>query len=529
MAAMDVQGDSVSRVRRPPAPSRWRPGRKALVAVAIADGLRLLGAIPLGLGDAEALYAGYADHPQGGYLDHPPLIGWASRLALSVHRSAYAMHVLAVALFTLSAWLLFRFTRDLFGGEAAWWATAALCVLPVFHLGGLAAAPDAVLAPLWIATLWGAWSVWRRAGGAVRPPAAALLGRGALLGVLLGAAFLGKYSAVALVPLLAMTAFRAGGGIGAAAAALGAVAATAVASPVIAWNVEHDWISLAHRFVWSQAGGAGLSLRNVGALVGGQLLYLSPVAAAGLAGVLAWGWRRRGDPAVRFCLWAVLPALGILSLVCVWSRVAEPHWPAAAWLGALPLAGRWIAEAGARARRWVRTAGWTAAGMNGLVYLTVLTPVLPALVPRPPYDPRWDLGNELYGWEEAAAAVRSRVPSGGVVSAGHYTMCAQLAFHLHGSGLRVRCRTAEPSDFDLWVPRGEDPWSGEVWFVTDDRYPRRPVRCGSGGAPMPEGWVRVRRGGEVVRRFGLTRYGSGEFPPPGVEAGACPAAGSGPD
>ncbi|MDI7268043.1 MAG: glycosyltransferase family 39 protein, partial [Myxococcota bacterium] len=133
---------------------------RACLLVACTNVVRLAAALPTGLGDAEALYAAYARHPQGGYLDHPPLIGLLDRLVLAAWPSAFALRLMAVLLFTLSAWLLFRLARALFDDRAALWSVAILCVAPVFHVGGLAAAPDAPLAPLWFAWLLAARRAW---------------------------------------------------------------------------------------------------------------------------------------------------------------------------------------------------------------------------------------------------------------------------------------------------------------------------------------------------------------------------------
>ncbi len=60
-----------------------RPGtrlRQALWLSLALLGLRLHASYGLGYGDAEALYASYAMHPQPAYLDHPGLIGYLLRL-----------------------------------------------------------------------------------------------------------------------------------------------------------------------------------------------------------------------------------------------------------------------------------------------------------------------------------------------------------------------------------------------------------------------------------------------------------------
>jgi dolichol-phosphate mannosyltransferase len=505
--------------------------RRAVGVVALVDALRLAGAVPLGLGDAEALYAAYAQHLQGGYLDHPPLIGWLDAAVLAVWPSAYALRVTALALFTLSAWLLFRLARALFDEDAALWAVVALCVLPVFHLGGLAASPDAPLAPLWLACLLAAWAAARRLAAEQAPPWSWVAWRGALLGGLLGAAFLAKYSAAALAPVLAVVAWRLAGTRRAVALAVGAGAALLAASPVVLWNASHGWASLLHRFVWSQPD-PGASLRNLGALAGGQLLYLSPIAAVGLAWAVARGWRDRADAAVRFCLLATLVPFAVLAAVCLWSRVAEPHWPTPAYYALLPLAGRLLAGASRRVLRLARAAVWTAAAMDAVVYVAVLTPVLPALVPGSLYVARHDIANELYGWDEVGEALRRQAPRGSTAAGGSYVMCAQLAWSLRGSGIPVSCWTVERTDFDYWSTFPEGVAARPVVFVSDERYPERPSGACGAAAPVP-GEVVVRRGGVIVRRFALTAYppGAVRFPRPkaGEQATACPGASSAPD
>jgi hypothetical protein len=123
---------------------------------------------------------------------------------------------------------------------------------------------------------------------------------------------------------------------------------------------------------------------------------------------------------------------------------------------------------------------------------------------------RYDIVNELYGWDEVAAAVRRDLPAGGVVVAGHYTMCAQLEWNLRGAGVPVACWTSEPTDFDVWGSGEQAARGRSVLFVSDERYPERP---GSGCGAVERGAaevVEVRRGGATVRRFTLTAYDPGK-------------------
>ena len=56
------------------------PAAAAVAATVVLGVMRVYSADRLGFGDAEALYACYARHPQAVYLDHPGLIGVFERV-----------------------------------------------------------------------------------------------------------------------------------------------------------------------------------------------------------------------------------------------------------------------------------------------------------------------------------------------------------------------------------------------------------------------------------------------------------------
>src|SRR5258706_12010314 len=67
--------------------------------------IRLYAATRLGFGDAEALYACYARHPQPVYLDHPGLIGVVARLlGPGDVPSPLAAHIGTALLATAAPW-----------------------------------------------------------------------------------------------------------------------------------------------------------------------------------------------------------------------------------------------------------------------------------------------------------------------------------------------------------------------------------------------------------------------------------------
>jgi hypothetical protein len=286
------------------------------------------------------------------------------------------------------------------------------------------------------------------------------------------------------------------------------IAAAAGVAPVLLWNRAHGWAGVLHRLVWTQAG-AGFSLRNLGALLGGQLLYVGPLMLLllGLAVSTAVKRRTTGDQTATACrtlLAASLPTLGMTYLLVLWSDVAEPHWPAAGYLPLFPLAAGWVVAAG---RRWVRLA-WCAVGCGLIAFaalnVLVLTPLVPMVTPASRYEPRFDLSNELRGWPEVAEAIRKNHPTKKPVVAAFYTQCSQLTFALsRPDDPPVRCISPQTDDFDIWHGPFHMPATGAL-FVTDNRFDYRAEALLPGARPKTRTAVQIARGKTLVRRFEIT-------------------------
>jgi len=269
---------------------------------------------------------------------------------------------------------------------------------------------------------------------------------------------------------------------------------------------------LRHRLIDTQAG-AGLSLRNAGALLLGQLGYLSPLVAvvAVILGRDLWRTHRRSLTGVL--LWnATAVPLVVLAPLCLWSRVAEPHWLAPALL-ALPihLALRMTEGTVVVRRRLALATVASAAAFSVAAHAWVLLPQVSALVPAS-YDPRFDIANELYGWPEVVTSVRRlateehtplEAPGSVVVVGPHWVVCAQLHALLRDD-LPVGCAGPQRDDFDDWLPRAQWERADTLIYVTDNRFPEPDF-----GKLFPDRVLkhqtrlRIFRGGKVARLFTL--------------------------
>ncbi len=236
--------------------------------------LRLYAAERLGFGDAEALYACYARHPQPVYLDHPGLIGVVARmLGRGDAPSPFAAHIGTALLSTAAPWVGALAAR---AAGASWTASAfaavALMLAPEISVGLFGLTPDLPLMILWyVAVGASAWAL-RAQAGSFRALVSALVS-----GFATGLACDSKASGVLLLVGLAMAwaAKPARAHRATLAPWGGLVLALLLFSPIVLDEIERGFPMLRHRLVETQKG-AGLSLRNMAALLGGQLLYVTP-------------------------------------------------------------------------------------------------------------------------------------------------------------------------------------------------------------------------------------------------------------
>jgi 4-amino-4-deoxy-L-arabinose transferase-like glycosyltransferase len=463
---------------------------------------RLAVAGQFGLGADESHYAMFARRLAWGYFDHPPMVGFLAALTGWGGRSSFLLRLGPILCWLASMAILRDLARRLYGDErVAFRATLVLCLLPIGQLLGIALLPDAPLALFWCATLWSAWRAMRT--GRTRWWLA--------VGACAGAALLSKYHGVLLPAALAgyvLTSPRERRWTlnwrPYAACALAAL----VFLPNVLWNARHEWMSYAYQS--SRGGSGGLRLDWMASAIGGQLAAGSPVLFVLLVVAGFALWRRSGPLAARdeetreadrFVLWTSLPIFALFGGIGLFGKVL-PHWPAIGWwTGALAVAVAWTrAEdaGGARARRWSRAARVglrIAAVMVALTFLTTALPVaalahdglhrasvalhrrFPGIPALPPYVPKFDVTNDVHGWDEAGARVseiRAAMPNPDrtFVHCHLFLALSQLLVHMdpatHGASLRQR-----PTQYRVWF----DPAKHVGWdalFVDEDHSSQGP-------------------------------------------------------
>jgi hypothetical protein len=466
--------------------------------------VRVLAAHRIGFGDSEALYASYALHPQPAYLDHPGLVGvFAGAIGGGTAPTPAVAHTVTAVMATLVPWLLLAAARGAGASlRSATIAALAVAVVPEIAIGLFAMTPDLLLAVTWIGALGLASAALRVSATSTR---AHLMFVGA--GLLAGIAITAKVSGVTLFAALVVA--YASRHARAHAKTIwpwaGILAGLVAVVPIVLYEARTGEPMLRHRLVDTQ-GAAGISFRNAGAVLLGQLAYLSPLVVIVAVIVVRDLFRARKDDAVSALLFtAFLLPMAVLLPLSLWSRVAEPHWIAPALL-ALPIhfARRGLPLGVGLARSTIATALAVTALAHAWVLVPALTRILPSSV-----DLRRDITSELSGWPEAVRLVRrvafeSAIPGqerGDLVVVGpHWVVCAQLHAALRAD-LPVGCATPIEDDFDRWYPRSTWRRAETLVLVTDDRFETTPATSFPEHVVTREVKLDVFRGGRVARTF----------------------------
>ena len=489
----------------------------AVAWVAVATLIRLVCVGPLPISNGEAYYASWSRFLDWSYYDHPPVIAWMVRVTTFFGTSPAAVRlgpILAAGAFGL---LFYRLAERLFRPRAAFFALVLVTALPVFLASSFVLNPEAPLAPLWVGFLC-VLEGMRRRDGWWRP---------VLAGLLLGFAFLSKYTAVLLVPAallyvassaptrrwLRRPSFYAGGAV-----------ALVVALPVLLWNQARGWPSLHLHLVErasaalpvagenrinqlvvvSSTSGGGVAEGFLRVLVG-QLMSYSPLLAPLLVMALVRSLRRsRRDDRDLFVTAFSWPVLLPLLFAMTRFQDAEQHWTMMAMMPAALAAGHYADEAWTRSKR-LRTMAVAGIALSGVAFLLgnvhARTTALLRLIPATHYDARADMINELVGWDEVRASLTraaSAAPGSVVLASNHYSLCGRMMFEM-GDSPAVYCPSARRSAYDFF-DRRDPPAGATVIALTTDIHEAMPEGLENRSCVLAD-TVDVERGGRRVAPY----------------------------
>ncbi len=221
---------------------------KTVIALLLGGLLfRVVIAVWLYPGFDEAYYYLYTLHPDLSYFDHPPLVALTTGFGpwLTGEVSQFTIRLGTLILHTGALVLLYLTSAKLFSPKAATLTLTIATIVPIFQVGfGVLTLPDSPLIFFWTASLYCAvceFFAAKQRQDLYRPSY-----RLAILGLLVGLACLGKYHGFILgVGLIGfcLTSSRHRSALTSPWALLGLGLFVVTISPLLIWNIQHEWVS----------------------------------------------------------------------------------------------------------------------------------------------------------------------------------------------------------------------------------------------------------------------------------------------
>ena len=499
------------------------------LTITLATAFRLLLAGKFGLGVDESHYLMYSRHLAWGYFDHPPMVAFLAALTTIPGDSVFLVRLGPIVCSFISLILLRQLAMVLYHDERiGFWAAVLIHMMPYQHLLLVGLLPDATLNIFWCATLLAVWRAMRSGKWFLW----------ILTGLLFGGALLSKYHAILLSFCLLgylVTSADHRFWLKKPQPYIAVLIGLIVFSPNILWNARRNWLS--YSFQLSQGGGDGLDVGKFLMAVGGQLGAWSPIIFIVLAAVFIAIIRQpKISEADRFAVWTSIPIFVFFCLAGLRSKIL-PHWTSFGWwTGSVILAAVVLRKIGAsnkyagRWRHWSAAALVTGFTMSALLYIALFLPVVspvynwardislnlnqkfPAIKPLKPFEPGFDISNELFGWPEIARQVetiRDQMPhpEKTFIFAHRFHQTSQLVVYLNPDTVATTLHHRY-DQYRLWFsPDRHIGWDA-LFIIEHKRHKKRAKRYRSLFKrldPKPT-QIKIYRNGSLAQQFKVYKF-----------------------
>ena len=402
--------------------------------------VRLIAAPFFGLGVDEAHYVLYAKYLDWSYLDHPPLVGW-------LHAPFYYLfgtnellaRLPAILLFAATSWCCYVFMIRITNSvRISLWSVFALNCSFMLSVLGLMLLPDSILLLLVFPLIFVAERLARdkKARDFI------------FLGVLLGLAGLAKYTAILLVPGLIVFFLlkKRYDIIFSPYMFLAAAIALLMITPVIYWNITHDFISFkyqgSHVF-----GSLSSSFKNFFVSIAGQFGAYSPFLFIIAMYGFFRAWREKDD----YLRLAVLlgGTIIVFFLATSLSEKTLPHWPSTFYLLFIPVGSYFLLVS---QKKWRINFVYIAVGVSLFCMLVAYAELTGKFIPFPDYKSPF---RDIYGYREMAARADGIIKKNAsarpkAITVTNWTMGSRVMYYNLPYGHDVFVLDFRQDQFDIW-------------------------------------------------------------------------------
>ena len=416
------------------------------IFITVVAVIRLLLAPHVGLGVDEAHYVLYAMHLDLSYFDHPPLVGWVQFLFTSIFGTGeFGARVAAILIGFIVSIYLYKLAYEIHKStHEAFFAVIALHAAFMFNALFVMLMPDTLLFLLLIPIIFSVIEVEK--SNSVKS--------WLLLGLLLGLAGLSKYTAVLFVPpiifyvllkkrydllytpklLLAI--------------ALGAL----IVSPVIIWNIQHDWLSFTYQSD-HVVGAKHINWDGFFSSIASQFAaynpFLMPIAFYGLYK----SFRSKNDILLLSALFGLV--LILFFTYASLYKTALPHWSALFYLLFIPIGSVYFLQV---SKKFIYFAVGFGLVLGAIAYIELGF----KLIPFPDYE---SAHTDIYGFDITMKKANEQIkdPTKEVIAVTNWSYASRALYYNRNYKSKVYLIDNRYDQFDLWEPKM--PLGKDVLFI----------------------------------------------------------------
>ncbi|HPD55740.1 MAG TPA: glycosyltransferase family 39 protein [Smithellaceae bacterium] len=416
-----------------------KKNREIFLLIIIFSSIRLVVSPFFGLGVDEAHYVLYAKYLDWSYLDHPPLVGWVHALFFyPFGTNEFLARLPAVIIFALTSYCAYLFMINITrSNRLSLLAVLALNCSFMFNVLGLMLLPDSLLLPLVFFLIFIAERVNQDKK----------IVYFVYLGVILGLMGLAKYTAIVVVaPLLAYYLINRRYDILLSKGMfLAALIALLMITPVIVWNIQHDFASFryqgAHVF-----GSFTSSLQKFFISFGAQFGAYSPLLVIAAFYGFFKSLRQKND----YLRLAVLigGTIIIFFLLTSFSKSTLPHWPAIFYLLFIPIGCYFLLRDN---NKWKKNYAYLSIGLTLFLMLFVYVEIAGKFIKFPDYMSPW---RDIYGFSDITAKadeiLKENDNTGKAIAVTNWTLGSRTMYYSLTHGNDVYVLDSRKDQFDIW-------------------------------------------------------------------------------
>ena len=408
--------------------------RNFLLFITFVTLIRLLVAPHIGLGVDEAHYLLYAIHLDWSYFDHPPLVGWTQYIFTSIFGlNEFGARVSAIFIGFFTSLFLYKLIYQIDkNANRTFIAILALYASFIFNALFLMLMPDTLLFLFIIPIIFATINLQKDSSK---------LKSWLILGILLGLAGLSKYTAILfVVPIVLYFIIKKRYELFYSPKILiTAIAAFTIISPVIYWNIEHNWISFTYQsshVVGSNHIHWGGFFKSLGTQLGAYNPFLVPLSFYGLFKA----FKSKNDT-------LFLTALFGLTLILFFTyaslyKTALPHWSALFYMLFIPIGTYYMLNI---SKKYIKFAVAFGLLISALAYAELVF----KFIPLPDYK---SIHRDIYGWNtimrKANAVIKDDKKEALAVT--NWTLASRAMFYNHKYKSKIYLIDKRQDQFDLW-------------------------------------------------------------------------------